>query len=229
MVNFVDTTLNTSATGGVVKYTLTHADSSTELVQIDLATPIQTQGTALNKVTFDSIQTDLTNLSNNKLNVSNKATQSEAETGTNDTKYMTPLKVQQKINSLKTSASGTTTGSVSLTGYTNQVVEICGYCRYAGTSNAYSRLTGTQITYYGTHTSANTYQTTCPFNTYTASSSYPAFRIVIDFNTKTFTINSTCYTNSASVYMDTTCGTFSTLTSINFGNSTWAVTMLASN
>lgn len=43
MTNFVDTNFNTSATGGVIKYNLTHADNTTELVQLDIATPVQTQ------------------------------------------------------------------------------------------------------------------------------------------------------------------------------------------
>lgn len=93
MTNFVDTVFNTSATGNVIKYNLKHADGTTEQVQLSVATPITTQGTALNKAFFDTIQTDL----NNKLAISSKASQSEAETGTNDTKYMTPLKVKQEL------------------------------------------------------------------------------------------------------------------------------------
>lgn len=41
---------------------------------------------------------------NSRLLVSNKASQAEAQAGTNDTKYMTPLKVQQKLNSNVSSA-----------------------------------------------------------------------------------------------------------------------------
>lgn len=58
MTNVVDTILNTSATDGVIKYNLIHADSTSENVQINLATPVQTQGTAINKALFDSIQAD---------------------------------------------------------------------------------------------------------------------------------------------------------------------------
>lgn len=133
MVNFVDAILDTSQTGGVIKYNLIHADSTTEQVQLAMATPVQTQGTPLNKATFDSIQTDLTNLNNNKLNVSSKATQSEAEAGTNDTKYMTPLKVQQKLNSYKTTYENSTTSTsytyttiLNLTNNNNTFVKIHG-------------------------------------------------------------------------------------------------------
>ena len=58
MTNFVDTNFNTSATGGVLKYNLTHADNTTEQVQMSIATPVQTQGTALNKAFFDTIASD---------------------------------------------------------------------------------------------------------------------------------------------------------------------------
>lgn len=51
-------------------------------------------GRAMNKEFFDSIQTDLNNL----LPKSSKATQAEAEAGTNNTKYMTPLRVSQLLN-----------------------------------------------------------------------------------------------------------------------------------
>lgn len=54
MISFVDEVLN-----GTPKYTLTHADSTTEEVYIDLATPITTQGTALNKALFDAIDSFL--------------------------------------------------------------------------------------------------------------------------------------------------------------------------
>lgn len=58
MINVVDEVLNTTSTGGVIKYNLTHADNTTELVQINMATPVQTAGTPINKVLFDSIQSD---------------------------------------------------------------------------------------------------------------------------------------------------------------------------
>ena len=93
MNNFIDTVFNTSATGNKIKYRITHADTTTEDVEISVITPVTTQGTALNKVLFDSIKDDL----NSRLLTSNKATQAEAETGTNDTKYMTPLKTKQEL------------------------------------------------------------------------------------------------------------------------------------
>ena len=103
MVNFVDEVLNTASTGNKIKYLLTKEDSSTELVQIDLVTPVTTQGTPLNKATFDSIKADI----EARLEISSKATQAEVVAGTNDTKYITP----QKLSGLITSKARTYTSS----------------------------------------------------------------------------------------------------------------------
>ena len=54
MINFVDTVLASTP-----KYTITHSDTTTEEVSIDLATTITTQGTALNKALFDAIDSYL--------------------------------------------------------------------------------------------------------------------------------------------------------------------------
>lgn len=56
MINVVDEVLNKAATDNKVKYRITHEDGTTELVQIDLATPVTTQGTPQNKSLFDAIQ-----------------------------------------------------------------------------------------------------------------------------------------------------------------------------
>lgn len=56
MIEVTDEVLNTSATDNVVKYTLTHEDGSTELVQIGLATPVTTAGTPLNRELFNIVQ-----------------------------------------------------------------------------------------------------------------------------------------------------------------------------
>lgn len=62
MINVIDEVLNTGATDNKVKYKIKHADSTEEIVEIELATPVATQGTALNKLLFDSIQADITHL-----------------------------------------------------------------------------------------------------------------------------------------------------------------------
>lgn len=153
MNSFVDEVLT-----GDPKYTLTYNDNTQATnVQIALSTPVQTQGTALNKAFFDSIKTDLTNLNTNKLNVSNKATQAEVIAGTNDTKYITPLALNGKINKINVTGSCTTitapphnTDVFDFTQYANKTILITGtmtatnsgdqanYCRmrlYNGTTN----------------------------------------------------------------------------------------------
>lgn len=82
--------------------------------RIELATEV-TPGTPMNKVLFDSIKTDLTNLENNKLNVSMKASTSDATAGVDNTKYMTPLKVTQAIvtNYLPSKQMSVKTGTVN--------------------------------------------------------------------------------------------------------------------
>lgn len=51
ILNFIDEVLASSP-----KYRITHADSTTEDVSIDLITAVTTQGTGLNKVLFDKIE-----------------------------------------------------------------------------------------------------------------------------------------------------------------------------
>lgn len=79
-------------------------------------------GTPLNKVLFDSIKTDLTNLSNNKLNVSAKATQAQAETGTDNTNYMTALRVKQALNVNKV-----TINNINLSESSNNTIDLTQY------------------------------------------------------------------------------------------------------
>ena len=76
-------------------------------VQIDLATQVTTAGTPLNKALFDSIKTDL----NSRLLISNKATGNDVKTGTNDTKYITPLANKQGKQNLVTTTTLYATGS----------------------------------------------------------------------------------------------------------------------
>lgn len=130
MNSVVDEVLNTSATDNKIKYRITHSDNTTEDVQIDLITPVTTAGTPLNKVLFDSIQADL----NTRLLISSKATTNDAQTGTNDTRYMTALKTKQSVQQFDRSQeifseTGTQSGTTAKTIYTfgnnlNSVVHI---------------------------------------------------------------------------------------------------------
>ena len=96
MNNVIDEVLDTTQTDNKIKYRITHADSTYEIVEISLETPVTTEGTALNKALFDSIQADL----NTRLLISSKANQGDAQAGTDDTKYMTPKTVLDEIKKL---------------------------------------------------------------------------------------------------------------------------------
>lgn len=97
------------------------------------------EGTPLNKELFDSIKTDL----DSRLLSSSKATQAEAEAGSNNTRYMTPLRVKQyhdknvgvKITKLNLSTSTST--DIDLSTYLTSNVEkleIIINCRFTSTS-----------------------------------------------------------------------------------------------
>ena len=157
MNNVVDEVLDTSATDNKVKYKITYSDNTSDIVELDLYTPVTTQGTPINRTLFESIRTDLTNLNNNKenvinktntinssstttqypnakavydnlatkLNISSKATTSQAQTGTDDTNYMTALKVVQAItqqNANKVLANYSSGGSAETQASTDTVV-----------------------------------------------------------------------------------------------------------
>lgn len=75
---------------------------------------------------FDSIQADL----NTRLLISNKATTAEAQAGTNDTKYITPKKLQDKLNDLiatDTQSTASTHTVCTFANYTNaKIITISG-------------------------------------------------------------------------------------------------------
>lgn len=158
MNNVVDEVLNTSATQNKVKYKITYSNNTSDIVELDLYTPVTTQGTPINRTLFESIRTDLTNLNNNKenvinktntinssstttqypnakavynqlatkLNISSKSTTAQAQAGTDDTTYMTPLKTfqaidQKNVNKLLAnySVSGVETQTATDTIWTN--------------------------------------------------------------------------------------------------------------
>lgn len=120
MNNYIDTVFNTAATDNKLKYKIIHADSTEEIVELQIYTPVTTVGTAQNKVLFDSIKDDL----NSRLLTSNKASQAEAEAGTNDTKYMTPLKTKKAIQNNISIKQGTIANN-------GTIPQTAGYANYA--------------------------------------------------------------------------------------------------
>lgn len=121
MNNVVDEVLNLASTDGVVKYRITPDGEDSFVAQIDLETAVTTQGTAFNKVLFDSIQADL----NTRLLIASKATQSQAEAGTNNTYYMTALRTaqaifaQRKVRTYNLSLTAGQWNDIILADYTN--------------------------------------------------------------------------------------------------------------
>ena len=114
MNNVVDEVLDTTQTDNKVKYRITHADSTYEIVEISLETPVTTQGTALNKLLFDSIADDL----NTRLLISNKATTEEAKAGTDTSKYLVSNVLQGKMdfmNKINGANSTLVTGTINTT------------------------------------------------------------------------------------------------------------------
>jgi hypothetical protein len=83
------------------------------------------EGTKINKVLFDSIADDL----DSRLLSANKATQAEAEAGTNNTKYMTPLRTKQFANKnvgvkiTRLNISGSADNTIDLSTYLTSNVE----------------------------------------------------------------------------------------------------------
>lgn len=106
MNNVVDEVLNTAQTDNKIKYKIIHADSTEEIVQLELYTPVTTEGTALNKVLFDSIADDI----NSRLLISNKASNAEVQAGTDTSKYIVPSTLQAKLNKMNNYKSGSASG-----------------------------------------------------------------------------------------------------------------------
>lgn len=136
--------------------------------------------------------------------ISNKATTSEAQTGTNDTKYMTPLKVQQKLNSLITTGSysaGTNT-VVNFANYTNaKIITITGnVIGSSGSSNtSYIAINGTSISGYYFDGEVSSITSTSQLKLMLANSNLRShsFELKFDLYSKTFFGN--YYDNSSSV------------------------------
>ena len=134
---------------------------------------------------FDSIKDDL----NSRLLISNKATTSEAQVGTNDTKYMTPLKVQQKLNNLIRTVSfvgGTSETEFTIfntSGYEGKVIKIIGCIRADSNQSNHDYCKG-EVSISGTFNYGTQYWDT---NIGGTAESFAPFSMTIDMNSKTIT------------------------------------------
>ena len=194
MNNVVDEVLNTSATGNKIKYRITHEDSTSEVVTIDLETPVTTPGTPLNKTLFDSIKDDL----NSRLLISSKATNQEADTGTDTSKYIVPSTLLYKLQHLNYSpgelkSTGTTKTATFYDGtqLTNSnTILITGKAYFSGYHSTDMRasltINGTRI---GDDTSINNSVEIQLYNSSSSGSSRDAmFTIILNKATKTMLV-----------------------------------------
>lgn len=213
MINFIDTVLDGSPT-----FKFTYDDNTTATnVKIELENDIQTLGTAMNKALFDSIADDL----NSRLLISNKASNAEAKAGTNDTKYMTPAKVQTKLQTLTTRATQTHSGDTRTT-YTllgnvsNQVIDIFANISAGNGSSNYASVTfnGTGLKIESTVDSlTSATATSVPLQFF--STTKQTMHLRIDTYSKTITGNLyRLYTSTGTPSVETIAGNFTTLTSI---------------
>lgn len=213
MTNFIDTVLNGSPT-----FKFTYNDNTTAVgVKIELENEIITLGTALNKALFDSIADDL----NARLLISNKATNAEAKAGTNDTKYLTPAKLQTKLQTLTTRAtqthSGDTRDSYTIVGnVSDQVIDIFAKVTGGNGSSNYAAiiLNGTGLKLVSTVDSLTGATTTSvPLQFY--SNTAQTIHLRIDTYSKTITGNLyRLYTSTGTPSVETVSGYFTTLTSV---------------
>ena len=94
MNNVVDRVATEVLSNGAVRWEqFDSSGNSLGYVYLKRADEPTVVGTAINKVLFDSIKDDL----NSRLLIANKATQAQAEAGTDNTNYMTALRVMQEI------------------------------------------------------------------------------------------------------------------------------------
>lgn len=176
-------------------------------VQIELATTVTTAGTPLNKALFDSIQADL----NTRLLVSDKAEQSDMWTGTNDTKYVTPLKVQQKLNSLTASDTQSTAGTYTVCTFTNftNVKKITISGKVNSNSNGYSFImNGTGLGGITTQSTSLSGGTTLTLKGWEFNN-YQSFEFTFDLNSKSFI---GIYVPNETHLTEIICGRYSSIT-----------------
>ena len=208
MNNVVDEVL-----AGSPRYTIKDNGGTTlyDNVQIDLKTQVTTQGTPLNKALFDSIQSDLTSLNTNKLNVSDKATTQQAQEGIDDTNYSTSKKVQDKLNYLVSSVSKNTVSTHTICDFTSypnaKIITISGIV----TTGSGGKITidGTNIR--GVATSGGISNTSTQDFALTNVLNGLGFEFRFDMVSKTF-VGHYPATIDGNSTIDNVCGIFTTLT-----------------
>lgn len=178
---------------------------------------------------FDSIRDDI----NSRLLTANKATTAQAQAGTNDTNYTTPLKVKTQLQYLTKTGNGsnnqTTAQDFTIYSASNvpngvKRVVITGnlYHRGGGSYPSYLHFNGTGVTYEGTNNTINSYRYPSVTSTqleikWGTNRAFGCYKVDIDLNTKTFTLIvqfQPNVTNEPVSQFDCGAGYFTTLTDI---------------
>lgn len=223
MNNVVDEVL-----AGQPRYTIKDNGGTTlyDNVQIDLKTAVTTQGTPLNKVLFDSIKDDL----NSRLLITSKATQAQAEAGTDDTNYMTALKTRQQILKLKSTVNSTSGTSVTLYTFTNSENAIIRVEGYVGIGGMSFTLTGSTIRHVDTSGVYTSDGSSFTDNVYLNGSGNMPFFFEFNMTTKTFRATYPTYSGNVGSYtyfLNNIMGTFSSLTTLKATKNTSSNTLSA--
>jgi len=138
MNNVVDRVPTEVLANGAVRWEMYDSSGVSQgYVYLKKADEPSVAGTPLNKVLFDSIEADLTNLGTNKLNVASKASTAEAEAGTDNTKYTTPKTVLDSIkaNAIPSSTMSIKTGTVNDNGTIPQTSGFSHYMYFASVNS----------------------------------------------------------------------------------------------
>ena len=197
MNQFVDEVL-----AGEPRFKLTLNDNTVlSNVKIELETEVTTQGTAMNKAYFDSIETDV----NSRLLISNKASTLESQAGTNNTKYMTPKTTKESSQLFSSTGTASTTSAQTIFTFDNNKTNLIIIKGTFSGGNGYSK--AMQVLLNGSgflgrlwdelgnlHNISSTASTDAGFN-YSSSKlmmysniTTTVFEMIIDLATKTFRI-----------------------------------------
>lgn len=100
--NFKDRVPTQVLQNGAIRYETFNSNGVSQgYIWIKRADEPTEEGNIWNKVIYDGIKEAIEELISDKLDIASKATASDATTGTNDTKYMTPSKTKSAITNYK--------------------------------------------------------------------------------------------------------------------------------
>lgn len=168
-------------------------------------------GTPINKALFDSIASDLSTLNSTKLNIADKATSVEAQAGIDNTKYMTPQTVQNKLDFLIKSVTKNVIGTHTICTFSDysaaKIITISGKARTG--SNGRITINGSNIRIFATSGGAST--ASSQDFTLANYSGDIGFEFRFDMNSNSFTGYYPAIINTNTT-VESICGSFTSLT-----------------